>query len=110
VPHILRRALALWFVLQIVLPFTAPLQTCSFKDLFGKADARTIPTSPESTSTPTPSEAESEGPSFVSPLAAFELRASAALAVLQAVSAGAPAAVSVSVLAARNLQNAVLRL
>ncbi len=49
----LRQIVAWWFVLQIVLPFTAPLQTLELRDLFGPRPHRATASSPESTTTPT---------------------------------------------------------
>jgi hypothetical protein len=50
-----RKVVALWFVLQIVVPFTAPLQTCDVRDLLGPPQhgTQSTSTSPESFSTPT---------------------------------------------------------
>ena len=45
-----------WFILQIVLPFTAPLQTLDVHDLFGAHRQHRSYNSPESTKTPTISE------------------------------------------------------
>src|SRR5215831_15727279 len=53
----LRQILARWFVLQIVLPFTAPLQTLDVLDLFGTKSQHATTSSPESTTTPTMREA-----------------------------------------------------
>ena len=47
----LKSVIALWFVLQIVLPFTAPLQTCSLGDLLPTSHQRGA-LSPESSATP----------------------------------------------------------
>lgn len=52
----LRKLIVCWFVVQILLPFTAPLQTLDLSDLFGSKH-NFAATSPESTSTPTMSEA-----------------------------------------------------
>ena len=41
-PSRLKNLIALWFVLQIVVPFTAPLQTLALSDLFPAARA-TLP-------------------------------------------------------------------
>ena len=53
----LQQLVACWFVLQIVLPFTAPLQTLELRDLFGSTHHHDAAPSPESTTTPTISEA-----------------------------------------------------
>jgi hypothetical protein len=49
----LKSIVAVWFVMQIVLPFTAPLQTSDLRDLLGAKDHRSAPVSPESSTTPT---------------------------------------------------------
>lgn len=54
----LHQLIACWFILQIVLPFTAPLQTLELHDLFGTKNHHAV-TSPESTTTPTMSDASS---------------------------------------------------
>ena len=58
----LQQVIAWWFVLQIVLPFTAPLQTLELRDLFGIRDHHASTSSPESTTTPTITEARSDVP------------------------------------------------
>jgi len=55
----LLQVIACWFVLQITLPFTAPLQTLELRDLFGAKTHNALTSSPESTTTPTISEASS---------------------------------------------------
>lgn len=52
-PSRLKNLIALWFVLQIVVPFTAPLQTLALSDLFPGAHHHSAPISQESTATPT---------------------------------------------------------
>ena len=52
----LRQIVSWWFIVQIVLPFTAPLQTLDVHDLFGTKSHRSTQTQPESTTTPTISE------------------------------------------------------
>src|SRR5579871_5631073 len=77
----LHQAIALWFVLQIVLPFTAPLQTLDFHDLFGGKSHHAATTSPESTTTPTMTDA--------SPVAAIaSLLAPAAATAVDRVASG----------------------
>ena len=51
----LKQIVSWWFILQIVLPFTAPLQTLEFHDLFGRHGHRSQ-SLPESTTTPIMSE------------------------------------------------------
>ena len=57
----LRQIVSWWFILQIVLPFTAPLQTLDIYDLFGGHSQHRSQALPESTTTPTISEAASGG-------------------------------------------------
>ncbi len=63
----LKSVIALWFVLQIVLPFTAPLQTCSLGDLLPTSHQRGA-LSHESSATPLLVDAGTR--SFASPLEA----------------------------------------
>jgi hypothetical protein len=71
VSHRLKRILAIWFALQIVLPFTAPLHTCDLADLLGY----THHTAPIAATTPmAANEAESDSNSFVSPIESSTLR------------------------------------
>lgn len=48
-----QQLIAVWFVLQIVVPFTAPLQTLDLHDLFGGTTHSHSRSSPESSTTPT---------------------------------------------------------
>jgi hypothetical protein len=74
---------ALWFVLQIALPFTAPVHTCDLGDLLGTTSRHGVPAAPDSSTHPTmPGEAESDVDTFTSPLDASSLRASAGAAVV----------------------------
>ena len=57
----LRQIVSWWFILQIVVPFTAPLQTLDVLDLFGGRSHHHSQTLPESTTTPTMSEAGAAG-------------------------------------------------
>jgi hypothetical protein len=72
----LKSVIALWFVLQIVLPFTAPLQTCGLGDLL-PASHQSGALSHESSAMPLPVDARAR--SFLSPLEASALRASLSL-------------------------------
>ncbi|HUK33955.1 MAG TPA: hypothetical protein VLV86_08610 [Vicinamibacterales bacterium] len=63
--HRLKQVVALWFVIQIVVPFTAPLQTLDLRDFFGGSAHHHSTSSPESTTTPTMREA-AHASSFVS--------------------------------------------
>jgi hypothetical protein len=67
---------------QIVLPFTAPLQTCDLLDLLGETHQHSTPVTPESSTTPPATEANSQANSFVSTLPVSTLGASTDLAVV----------------------------
>jgi hypothetical protein len=69
----LKNIIALWFVLQIVVPFTAPLQTLALSDLFPAAHHHGAPVSQESSATPT-LRTDSAGVTLVSLLGASTLR------------------------------------
>jgi len=53
--------IALWFVVQIVVPFTAPLQTLDLLDFLGRTTSHTARTAPESSTTPTIRETSAVG-------------------------------------------------
>jgi hypothetical protein len=53
--------IALWFVVQIVVPFTAPLQTLDLLDFLGRTTSHTAGTAPESSTTPTIRETSAVG-------------------------------------------------
>ena len=80
-PQQFKKLLALWFVVQIVLPFTAPLHTCDLADLLGTGHQHSAPASPLSSARQMEALAEAEANAFVSPLATSTLRASADLVV-----------------------------
>lgn len=109
-PQRLKRLLALWFALQIVLPFTAPLQTCDLADLLGTKPQHRAPISHESTTTPTTNETESEANAFVSPLEASTLQASATLAVVRHEALAGPVMSAFSLSPSPQVQQTVLRL
>ncbi len=103
--------IAFWFVLQIVLPFTPPLQTCELKDLLGTQEHKHIPASPESSTTPTPeNESESDANLFVSPLAVATLSASASLVVACEAVASAFVTIAFALPSSPHVQQTVLRL
>ena len=83
----LKSVIALWFVLQIVLPFTAPLQTCSLGDLLPTSQHRGA-LSHESSATPLLVNARPR--SFSSPLDASALGASVSLVPAPCVLARGP--------------------
>ena len=98
------RFFAVWFIVQIVLPFTAPLQACDLADLLGTPHHQTAST-PESTSIPTTEDA----PTFISPLEASTLSAVTAIVCACDVSMHSPSVSSPSAPAAQS-QPTVLRL
>jgi hypothetical protein len=49
----LTQLIALWFVVQILVPFTAPLQTLDVHDPLGRTTPRGAQSTPESSTTPT---------------------------------------------------------
>jgi hypothetical protein len=107
-PRLLKHALSLWFILQIVLPFTAPLQTCDLRDLLGVQDHHTVPVSPESSTTPTIAEAHAN--TFAAPpVEAAMLHAATALVAGDDQLVGG-LLVSASALSPAQVQRGVLRL
>jgi hypothetical protein len=83
----LKSVFAIWFVLQIVLPFTAPVHTCDLRDLLGfyRGDA------PISTTIPmTANDVDAEADSFVSPIASSTLRVFTMVACVSRVASGGP--------------------
>ena len=105
----LQQLIAVWFVLQIVLPFTAPLQTLDLHDLFGGAThSQSSRSSPESSTTPTlrdTSGASAIG-SLIGPAA---LRLCATIVVRRDISLGRAVAQFSGPSAAPSVQHAVLR-
>lgn len=102
----LRQLLAWWFVLQITLPFTAPLQTLDIYDLFGVTHHAT--TSPSESAT-TPTMSESSGAiSVVSILASATVRSAAAQSIVA--SPVRSPLTSQRLLPAPHVQRSVLRL
>jgi hypothetical protein len=104
-----KRLIALWFVVQIVLPFTAPLQTCDLVDLLGHRAHRSAPASPESSSMPTTSETEANANAFVSPIEPSALRVSAGVITLHELAAG-PVLATSRLSPAPQVQRSILRL
>ena len=107
-PKRLRQILAWWFVLQIVLPFTAPLQTLDVLDLFGTKSQHATTSSPESTTTPTMREA-STALSIVSVLTPTTLGGDA-VAVTRIDASPRASLVAARLLPAPQVQRSVLRL
>jgi hypothetical protein len=69
-----KSTIALWFVLQIVLPFTAPLQICTLAELIGHTHQNESPATQDSATRQLASIADAEANSFVSPLSVYALR------------------------------------
>jgi hypothetical protein len=88
-----KRVIASMFLLQIVLPLTAPLNLLDWRDLFGTQVHRSVPPSPESITTPAMSEvtSESSGAHLAVPVASSGPGAGSALALLSARASSAPA-------------------
>jgi hypothetical protein len=106
----LKSIIALWFVVQIVLPFTAPLQTCDLSDLLGAKNHHSVPVSPESSTTPTTAETEADANSFVSPIEPSALRLSTGLVAPDELTASGPAVASTELSPSPQVQRSILRL
>jgi hypothetical protein len=104
----LHQLIAVWFVLQIVLPFTAPLQTLDLHDLFGGATHSQTSSSPESSTTPTirDTSAASALGSLIGPAA---LRLCATIVVLRDISLGRAVLRSAAPSVVPSVQRSVLR-
>ena len=105
----LQQVLACWFVLQIVLPFTAPLQTLDLRDLCGTKSHHATTPSPESTTTPTMREA-APTLSLVSVLAPTTIGGSMTAAAIIETSLRGLVVSSAHLLPAPQVQRSVLRL
>ena len=81
-----KRVIAAMFLMQIVLPLTAPLNLLDWRDLFGTQVHRSVPPSPESITTPAMSEvtSESSGGHLAVPVASSGPGASSAPALVSA--------------------------
>ena len=99
---------ALWFVTQIVLPFTAPFQACNLPDLLGSHGHGTQ-ASHESSDLPTPDDANAPTHAIVSPLSGLALRESITVGVAPAVVAAAPAVQVFTLPSSPRVQQTVLR-
>jgi len=105
----LKKIVSCWFVLQILLPFTAPLQTLDLHDLFGTKSTHSTPASPESTTTPTMSDA-SAATAFVALLAPTTLCACAVSSAVTDAAHRRPLSSMFSLPSAPQVQRSVLRL
>ena len=104
----LRQLIAMWFVLQIVLPFTAPLQTLDVHDLFGGKNHHAGPSSPESTTTPTMS--TSQATAAVSALTPMAVEGARRASAPFALTARGSRAFEARLLPTPQVQRSVLRL
>jgi hypothetical protein len=102
--------LAVWFMVQIALPFTAPLQRCDLGDLLGAARDHSAPAPRNETRrSAMPTEAESESDSFRSPLAASSLRAATSLAAASEAAFSGPSIATPGSSSAPHVQHSVIR-
>jgi hypothetical protein len=97
--------LAIWFALQITLPFTAPLQTCDLGDLLGHKHSTS---EPDASTTPPLSESDDVN-SLISPVESSALRASASIGVVPLIAMSAPLMGSFDLSPTPQVQQAVLR-
>ena len=104
----LKQIVSWWFILQIVLPFTAPLQTLELHDLFGGKHHRALTSSPESTTTPTISEVSST--SAAVPLLTLASHDALAMTASVALSSHVLRASADALLPSPQVQRSVLRL
>jgi hypothetical protein len=105
----LKSIVSCWFILQILLPFTAPLQTLDLRDLRGTRSHHSTPSSPESTTTPTITEA-SAAPAVVAMQAPTTLHAAANEVVARRVAMRGPLALAFLLSSSPQVQQSVLRL
>ncbi len=105
----LRQFIAWWFILQIVLPFTAPLQTLDVHDLFGAKSHHRSASLPESTTTPTISEVSGAG-AIAAVQTPSPLRAAAGAAVTLASPTPGAVTATFALASSPQVQQSVLRL
>jgi hypothetical protein len=103
----LQQLVAWWFVLQIVMPFTAPLQTLDLRDFFGAKSHHATTSSPESTTTPTMRDA-SPALSLVSILTATVLSSTTTAPIVE--TSARASGIAARLLPAPQVQRSVLRL
>ena len=99
---------ALWFVVQITLPFTAPLQTVDLADLFGQhPHHQATQLTPELCSVPTPA----RRPTIVAPLKVAPIRTTALVLTLsRELTSGWLSTSALGFMTSPRLQQTVLRL
>ena len=105
----MKKIVSCWFILQILLPFTAPLQTLDVHDLFGTKSTHGAQSSPESTTTPTVSDA-SAATAFVALLAPTTLCTSAVSSAAATAARRDPLSLAFDLPPAPQVQRSVLRL
>jgi len=98
---------ALWFVVQITLPFTAPLQTIDLTDLFGQhSHHQTTQLTPESCSIPT----TARRPTIIAPLKAATLSTAAPVLPLPSERCARPGTSALGFMTSPRHQQTVLRI
>jgi hypothetical protein len=103
----LKIVVALWFVVQIVLPFTAPLQTIDLTDLFGShSHHQTTQLTPESCSIPT----TARRPTINAPLKAATLSTAAPALTLPPEWSSRPGTSALGFMISPRQQQTVLRI
>jgi hypothetical protein len=110
VPQQLRKLIALWFVVQIALPFTAPLSTCNLVDLLGTTHQHGAPASPLSSMRQMPTEVDADAKAFFSPLTVPLLRALSEIAVDDRLALSGPLMATFELSPSSHVQQSVLRL
>ena len=104
----LKILVAWWFVVQITLPFTAPLQTVDLTDLFGhRSQQQVTQLTPELSSVPTPA----RRPTIATPLKASTLSPVAfVLTVPRELAIGRRGTPALGFITSPRLQQSVLRI
>jgi len=101
----LKRIVAIWFVMLIALPFTAPVHNCDLRDLLGIARGLD-----PSAVMPVTTDAACDANAFTLPLAASLLRVSTSLVPAARSAVGAPPVSPFDLPSSLCVQHAVLRL
>jgi hypothetical protein len=110
-PPRLKNVIAVWFVLQIVLPFTAPLQTCALADLLpASSHSDGAPLPHESSAMPLLVEAASDRSHVSSPVKVIALPAPMPLTPARGVVAIGSRPLTIPVSSLQPVRQTVLRL
>ena len=111
-PPRLKSVVAVWFVLQIVLPFTAPLQTCALADLLPASSSHSegAPLPHESSAMPLLVEAAIDRSLASSPVKVLVLPAAVPLTSARGVVATGLRPFTIAVSSLQPVQQTVLRL